>query len=155
MNCPRCKSINFTKAGNSKGKQRYKCKTCNYFYTVNFKSTAKSNFVKRVALEMYLEGLGFNSIARILEVSHVSIQQWVKVYGKELEELKNNADIELINLSEVYTYLTKKKQSNNAGLLLIDINKKSSKSFWIFGKEREVRSYGKKNRIKKSKNNDE
>ena len=52
---------------------------------------------------MYLEGLGFNSIARILEISHVSIQQWVKIYGKQLEELKNNADIELMDLSEVYT----------------------------------------------------
>ncbi|MFT4967609.1 MAG: transposase, partial [Candidatus Deianiraeaceae bacterium] len=34
--------------------------------------------LKRLALELYLEGLGFRSISRILKVSHVSIYNWIR-----------------------------------------------------------------------------
>jgi len=43
------------------------------------------NNAKRFALELYLEGLGFRSIGRILKVSHVSIFNWIKQYGQNLD----------------------------------------------------------------------
>lgn len=62
MNCPRCKSSNHKKSGKVDGRQRYKCNDCGYNYTVEIKSTASSTSVKRQALQLYLEGLGFRSI---------------------------------------------------------------------------------------------
>ncbi len=67
MDCPRCKSSLKTKDGIVKGRQRYKCKCCGYRYTVKRKSDVRSRRVRRLALEMYLEGLGFRSIGRILK----------------------------------------------------------------------------------------
>ena len=73
MNCPKCNSSNKIKSGKTKCRQRYKCKECGCNYSVEIKSTAKSKSVKKQALHMYLEGLGFRSIGRILGVSHVSV----------------------------------------------------------------------------------
>jgi len=35
MNCPKCKNIEYVKAGFAGGRQRYKCKSCSYYYTVD------------------------------------------------------------------------------------------------------------------------
>lgn len=52
---------------------------------------------------MYLEGLGFNSIARILKVSHVSIQKWIKSYGQQINELKSENEIHIVELCDILT----------------------------------------------------
>jgi transposase-like protein len=63
------------KSGKVKGKQRYKCKDCGCHYSVELKSTAKSKAMKKQALHLYLEGLGFRSIGRFLGVSNALIHQ--------------------------------------------------------------------------------
>ncbi len=83
MNYPRCNSSNHKNNGIVGGRQRYKCSDCGYNYTVELKSTAFSASVKRQALQLYLEGLGFRSIGRVLGVSHVSVQKWIKKFGQE------------------------------------------------------------------------
>jgi len=87
MNCPRCKSLDHKKNGKVNVRQRYKCSDYGYNYSVELKSTASSPSVKRQALQLYIEGLGFRSIGCFLGVSHVSIQKWIKKFGQELEEL--------------------------------------------------------------------
>ena len=62
--CPKCGSEKCVKDGIVKGKQRYRCKHCNFRHTVQYRG--KSPDVKRQALELYLEGLGFRSIGRFL-----------------------------------------------------------------------------------------
>ncbi|MDR2407391.1 MAG: IS1 family transposase, partial [Bacteroidales bacterium] len=62
MNCPRCGSVNRCKDGIVKGRQRYECKDCKYHYTVEQRSNEKSRQTKRLAIEMYLEGMGFRAI---------------------------------------------------------------------------------------------
>ncbi|MCO5380991.1 MAG: IS1 family transposase [Methanosarcina barkeri] len=109
MNCPRCKSLDHNKNGKVNGRQRYKCSDCGYNYSVELKSTASSASVKRQALQLYLEGLGFRSIGRFLGVSHVSIQKWIKKFGQELEELKSENEISIVEMDEMHTYIGNKK----------------------------------------------
>ncbi|WP_094227757.1 IS1 family transposase [Methanolobus psychrotolerans] len=109
MNCPRCKSSDHKKNGKVGGRQRYKCHDCGYNYTVEVKSTASSISVKRQALQLYLEGLGFRSIGRVLGVSHVSVYKWIKKFGEELEALKSENEIEIVELDEMHTYISNKK----------------------------------------------
>ncbi|WP_156811301.1 IS1 family transposase [Methanomethylovorans hollandica] len=109
MNCPRCKSPNHKKNGKISERQRYQCHDCGYNYSVEIKSTASSAFVKRQALQLYLEGLGFRSIGRILGVSHVSVQNWIKKYGKDMEDLKSENEINIVELDEMHTYIGNKK----------------------------------------------
>ncbi len=110
MNCPRCNSSSHKKNGIVGGRQRYKCSDCGYNYTVELKSTAFSASVKKQALQLYLEGLGFRSIGRVLGVSHVSAQKWIKKFGKELEALKSENEISIVELDEMHTYIGNKKK---------------------------------------------
>ncbi|WP_157196622.1 IS1 family transposase [Methanococcoides burtonii] len=109
MNCPKCKSSNHKKNGKIDGLQRYKCHDCEYNYSVELKSTASPMSVKRQALQLYLEGLGFRSIGRFLGVSHVSVQKWIKKFGRELEDLKSENEISIVELDEMHTYIGNKK----------------------------------------------
>jgi transposase-like protein len=83
MDCPECKSNHHVKDGKVGGLQRYKCKTCIYRYGVSGKSNVKSVEVKRLALSMYLEGLGFKSIGRVLKISYGTVYAWVKAWGSK------------------------------------------------------------------------
>jgi len=144
MKCPKCKSSEKVKNGKIKGVQRYKCKKCHYNFTVTRKSTAKSNRIKRLALILYLEGLGFRSIARVLKVSHVSVMKWIKKFGSQVEEVKNDEPVEVVEMDEMHTYVSQKKTINGYGLLLIE--KGGNTLISLLGQEgqKQGSSYGKK-----------
>ena len=82
MDCPKCGSKVFCKDGIVQGRQRYLCKGCRYPYTVEQRSGIGNKTIKRQALELYLEGLGFRSIGRLLNFSNVSILNWIKAFGE-------------------------------------------------------------------------
>jgi transposase-like protein len=68
MVCLKCKSAKYCKDGIVKSCQRYKCKACNYRYTVERKSDVKPEATKRLfALELYLEGIGFRAIGTFVK----------------------------------------------------------------------------------------
>jgi len=125
LNCARCKSERRTKDGIVGGRQRYKCKDCGFRYTIGDRSSAM-NLLKRSALELYLEGLGFRSIGRILKVSHVSIYNWIRSFGEKIEKIRADPKApEVIEMDELHTYIGAKKTTAGYGLLLIDLGKSS------------------------------
>jgi transposase-like protein len=117
LDCANCKSERKTKDGIVRGRQRYKCKDYVFRYTIADRSVAK-NSLKRLALELYLEGLGFRSIGRILKVSHVSIYNWIRSFGEKVEEIR-----------AISKNTGSKKTTAGYGLLLIDLGRSS----WISG----------------------
>ena len=64
---------------------------------------------RRLALVLYLEGLGFRSICRILEFNHVAVYQWVKAFGKNLEQFKRPA-AQIVELDELHSYVGHNKK---------------------------------------------
>ena len=142
--CPKCKSTERVKNGHAKGRPRYRCKECSYDYTVMQKSTGVPADKKRLAVQMYLEGLGFNSIGRILNVSHVSVIKWISKYGKQAEELKSDKEIQVIEMDEMHSYIGSKKTISGYGLLLIDMESDSSTSYWVKGTGLLVKGFGEK-----------
>ena len=144
MKCPRCKSEKFSKNGIVKNKQRYICNECKYNFTVEKKSTVKDSLTKRTALEMYLEGLGFRSIGRLLKTSHVAIYQWIKEFGERMNQIRSKDKIEVVEMDEMHTYICKKKTTVGYGLLLIDMGKNSLVAFSEHGEPKRVKNFGKK-----------
>jgi len=127
MNCPKCKSDKRIKAGFVKSTQRYKCKECGYYFTVELKSTAKPISMKKAALHLYLEGFGFRSIGRILGVSNVSVLNWIRSFGEAIHELHSESkEIEMVEVDEMHSYIGSKKTIVGYGLLLIDMGSDSS-----------------------------
>ena len=127
MNCPRCNNSESSKAGIVRAKQRYKCKTCRFHYTVSQKSDVKPIQTKRLALQLYLEGLGFRAIGRILKISYGTVYQWIKAWGSQESLPKSQEEVEIIEIDEMHTYVGSKKSTVGYGLLLIDLADGSSR----------------------------
>jgi len=96
------------------GRQRYKCQACRYLYTVAHKSDISTAAQRRMAVMLYLEGLGFRSIGRILGFSHVAIYQWIKALGEEVAQLKRSS-AQIVEMDEMQSYVGQKK-------LLLDLD---------------------------------
>lgn len=88
--CPKCDSKHITKAGVIDVRQRYKCKKCNYHFTVSKSGKSKDIQIVKRALQLYLEGLSYREIETLLEVSHVSVMNWVKKYKINRPKDQNN-----------------------------------------------------------------
>jgi transposase-like protein len=145
MNCPKCTCPKSVKSGKISERQRYKCKDCGCNYTVEIKSTAKPKSLKKQALHLYLEGLGFRSIGRILKVSNVSVLNWIRDFGEKVQELHSeNQQIEMVEVDEMHTYIGSKKTTVGYGLLLTDMEKGSSTSLLATGATKRRKRFGKR-----------
>ena len=123
MDCPKCKSSHHVKDGIVRGKQRYKCKDCQYRYTVVRKSDVKPPEIRRLALEMYLEGLGFRNIGRILKISYGTVYLWVKEWSTNISFPRRETPMEITKLEKMLAYIESKKVTNrHYGLMLIDLD---------------------------------
>jgi len=144
-NCPKCHAEDCTKDGIVKGKQRYKCKPCGYRHTVSHRGISPD--IKRQALELYLEGLGFRSIGRFLKCSHVSVYYWIKAYGESIERIRSGAGVEIVEMDEMHTYIGSKKTIAGSGLLLIDMENVFSRALWVPATQKPGGHYGKPSKI--------
>jgi transposase-like protein len=89
LTCPKCQNNQIVKSGIVKNRQRYLCKPCNYFFSVNKLGKKIDDYYVTKALQLYLEGLSFREIERIIGVSHVSISNWVKEFKIKKPENSN------------------------------------------------------------------
>ena len=124
LDCPKCSHDISIKSGFAKGRQRWKCKGCGYHYTVSYRGASKEQ--KRQTLELYLEGLGFRSIGRLLKFSHVAVYNWIREFGEKLEEIKSPEAIKIVEIDEMHTYISNKKTATGYGLLLMELGENSS-----------------------------
>jgi transposase len=70
-----------------------------------------SEEVKRQALALYLEGLGFRSIGRRLNCSHVAVYQWIKRYGEQARlEALPTTELDVVEMDEMHSSVGSKKR---------------------------------------------
>ena len=143
MYCLKCESSDYRKNGVIKGVQRYKCKNCSYNFTVQQPSNKYSKEVKKKALQLYLEGLGFRAIGRVLGVSNVSILNWIRSFGEAVSALQTeNKTIDVVELDEMHSFVGSKKTVVGYGLLLIDLGKNSSTSLLAIEAKIQQKNFG-------------
>lgn len=80
QSCPKCNSPERVKSGIIQSRQRYRCKACGYNYTVQKVGKKIDDYYVTKALQLYVEGVSYREIERILGISHVSVMNWVKSY---------------------------------------------------------------------------
>ena len=150
MNCPKCINSGKIKNGIIRGLQRYKCKSCGFNFSVERRSNEYPKSTRKKALQLYLEGLGFRSIGRILGVSNVSILNWIRNFGEEVKSLQSDSnEIEIVELDEMHSYIGNKKTTVGSGLLLIDMERNSSISLLVIGVTKQQKHFGNKLNITK------
>jgi len=142
MDCPKCQSNVFCKNGRVHNRQRYLCKKCNYHYTVSQRSGTGNLSTKRQALELYLEGLGFRSIGRILNFSNVTILKWIRAFGEQLTKVKAERSVRVMEIDEMHSYIGSKKTIAGYGLLLIEMKENSSTAYLVPGELQLGKSFG-------------
>ena len=77
IKCPKCGSINYMKNGFAIGKQRYKCKDCNYNYT-RFRPLGYPRELHKKCMEWYYEGTSLRSISRRLKINIATVINWIR-----------------------------------------------------------------------------
>ena len=123
--CPKCQDNKIVKSGVINDKQRYLCKKCNYYFTVNKMGKKIDNYYVTKALQLFLEGLSFREIERILGVSHVTVSNWVKEFNiTKPSHGDYHPTYKIFNHLELIEYLKNKQQLSGAGMIITELGDK-------------------------------
>ena len=76
--CRHCGSNWMVKNGKDREKQTFLCRKCKRRFTLNGKNPTRADSVKKIAYEMYANGVGVSAISRILDVKLGTVYTWVK-----------------------------------------------------------------------------
>lgn len=123
--CPNCNSKQFIRSGVVQGRQRYKCKKCRYYFSVNKVGKQIDNYYVNKALQLYLEGLSYREIERILGVSHVSVMNWVKKYKlKRPYNTDYHPTYKIMSQAELAKYFADGHNLSGAGVVVTELGDK-------------------------------
>ena len=123
--CPKCQGNHIIKSGVINNKQRYLCKKCNYFFTVNKIGKKIDDYYVTKALQLYLEGLSFREIERIIGVSHVTVSNWVKSFNiKKPSQGNYHPTYKIFNHLELVEYIKNKDLLSGAGMIITELGDK-------------------------------
>lgn len=123
--CPNCNSERNIKSGIVSNRQRYKCKDCSYFFTVNKIGKRIDGYYVNKSLQLYLEGLTYREIERILGVSHVSVMNWVKKYNiKRPNNTNYHPTYKILNANELGEYFGNSGNIKGAGVIVTELGDK-------------------------------
>ena len=109
--CPKCdKQTRQIRSGyNRSGSQRYQCRHCGKKYTPSPKEKGHPKEVRIKAIRMYIDGLNFRRIGRLLNVHHQSVINWVNAYASSLPEAPTPQEVDVVEMDELYTFIGEKK----------------------------------------------
>lgn len=129
--CPKCKSDLVVKAGIINHRQRYHCKNCNYYFTVKKLGKQIDDYFVTKALQLYLEGLSFREIERIIGVSHVTISSWIKKYNIKRPPFSEfHASYKVFKQNELIEYMQEESNLKGSGLIITEFGDKYMMIKW-------------------------
>ena len=119
--CPKCDSPEATKSGVINERQRFKCKICSYHYTVAKMGREVDSYYVIKALQLFIEGVSYREIERLLGVSHVSVMNWVKKYGvKAPRQTDYHPTYKILNQRELADFFQKPENVKGAGMMVTE-----------------------------------
>lgn len=123
--CPRCNSHQIVKSGIVGDRQRYRCKKCNYNFTVNKLGKKIDHYYVTKALQLYLEGLSYREIERILGISHVTVSNWIREFKvKRPSNGEYHPTYKIYNHLELVEFLKTKENMSGAGMVITELGDK-------------------------------
>jgi thiol-disulfide isomerase/thioredoxin len=123
--CPKCDSTKSSKNGVIKEKQRFKCLSCNYNFTVEKMGKSIDSYYVIKALQLYIEGVNFREIERLLGISHVSVMNWVKKYQiKAPRQNLGTPTFKILNHKELAEFVAYPQNVEGRGMLITELGDK-------------------------------
>ena len=122
--CKFCGHAHVSKSGFVRGHQRYRCGSCRRHFISGDARKKYSNELKAMAVHMYINNCGFRAIGRILGVPFQLVHYWIRQAGEVVEKEvasrpKDNRDIAILEMDELYSYVEKKRGKHEYGLVSI------------------------------------
>lgn len=110
--CPKCGSENLVRNGHDyKGAQKYHCKTCASYGTLN----ARRRYDERARLQVkraVLERISLRGIERMFDISRRTVAAWITHWAEHLPPLEStlvNAQMDdVLELDEAWSFVLKK-----------------------------------------------
>jgi transposase len=131
VRCKRCHSAGFVKNGKVRGHQRYRCSDCGYNFT-DTPIRGKPAAMKALAVLLYAMGnASYGMIARLLGVSNVAVLKWIRHEASGLEDPTTPADVEIVQLDEMWHFVDGKKTSAGSGRRSIRSKGELWPGFWV------------------------
>lgn len=124
-NCPRCQSIQTVKSGIISERQRFYCKSCHYYFTVDKLGKQIDTYYVIKALQLYIEGVSYREIERLLGISHVSVLNWVKKYkvSRPIEQ-DYHPTYKILSHNELSEYMADRNALKRHGLIITEVGDK-------------------------------
>ena len=113
---------------------------------IRFATAAKVLLSNVRPWSLYLEGLGFRSIGRVLNCSHVAVYTWIKAFGESIDTLRSAAGVAVIEMDELHSYIGAKKTPAGSGWLWIAMQNNSSTAYWVPAIRPRASNYGRPSR---------
>jgi len=127
--CPKCQSAEIRKDGIVKQKQRFRCKICNYRFTVQ--QIGKPVSKRREAFILYLAGLDYRKIGKLINTSHVTIYNWLKNINGNIKQIKGGK-LKATQTENVIKHLGQENNKRNTkGLLLIEFTDETTNIMFV------------------------
>lgn len=118
VQCPHCQSTERqVKVGrNPSGSQRYLCRHCRRKYTPEPKPRGYDEVMRRKALELYVDGMNFRRIGRMLGIAHRTVINWVNAHAARLPDKPPvPGDSQAVHeLDELFTFVGSKKTKSTS-----------------------------------------
>lgn len=115
--CPKCQQTRYQiKDGlTGSGNQRVRCRPCGHRYTPTPKPHGYSAELRTQALKLYVDGLNFRRIARVLGVHHQTVINWVNTVTDQLSDtVPAPTEAATVELDELYTFVAQKKSGSTS-----------------------------------------
>ena len=123
--CPKCSSTKVIKSGIIKNRQRFQCKKCRYYFTVSKLGKNIDDYYVIKALQLYLEGVSYREIERLLGVSHVSVMNWVKKYHISAPERYDyRPTYQILSHAELQVFLADMDNLRGSGMVITELGDK-------------------------------
>ena len=112
--CKHCGSMDSVKHGQTRGKQRYRCKRCARHLVEGDERIKESLVVKRaLAIVLYsLAKASFGMLGKVFGVSRSLAYRWIRNEAEALSEPEVPGDIREMEFDEMWHFLGSKKTSS-------------------------------------------
>lgn len=129
--CPKCQQHNVIKSGIVKERQRFRCRDCNYYFTVKKLGKQIDDYYVTKALQLYLEGLSYREIERILGISHVTISSWIKKYNiTRPPHSEFHTTYKVFKQNELLEFMQNEDNIKGSGLIITEFGDKYMMIRW-------------------------
>ncbi|MEN2434739.1 helix-turn-helix domain-containing protein [Weeksellaceae bacterium A-14] len=129
--CPKCSNKETVKAGIVGKRQRYRCKSCGYYFTVKKLGKQIDGYFVTKALQLYLEGLSYREIERIIGVSHVTISSWIRKYNITRPPFSDfHPSYKVFKQNELIDFLKEEANIRGSGLIITEFGDKYMMIKW-------------------------